>query len=415
MKKWKWSLIIIVVALIIGGIVWHKTHQKKALGSTVSIWVVGEEPTNIAPLMSEFEKQNPGVTVVVQYVPWDSAVTKLLTAILSNTTPDISIVGSTDLAYFQSLGVLENLKPYMESPNSLIHESDFIPSTIESNQYSGGTYGLPWIFGAKIAFYRTDLMEQAGFDTFPTTWEGVEKLCEAEKQNGVKYPVLLPFNSATIFYSFLHDNNTGIINASGNSLVATPQFKVAAEQYLTFNQKGLAPLSVDEDSAQLFAEGQVGILFANPWEDQLLDQAAGTAFRAKWSTALVPGKNGSISDLGGNDLVMFKASKNKENAFKLMAFLTSPEIEYQYYKETGIPPTNIKGWDYLPNTPFNQVAKQQVYASVVQLNIPQNEKLESQIVQSLQNVIYKQQTLDQALSSLNIKVNKIMKNEDDDE
>ena len=73
----------------------------------------------------------------------------------------------------------------------------------------------------------------------------------------------------------------------------------------------------------LFAIGKS----ANPWEDQLLDQAAGTAFRAKWSTALVPGKNGSISDLGGNDLVMFKASKNKENAFKLMAFLTSPEIE----------------------------------------------------------------------------------------
>ena len=40
---------------------------------TITVWAMGEEGKKIAILAREFEKENPGIKVITQAIPWDAA------------------------------------------------------------------------------------------------------------------------------------------------------------------------------------------------------------------------------------------------------------------------------------------------------------------------------------------------------
>ena len=46
----------------------------------IKFWAMGREGEIVPELLTEFERENPGVRVLVQQVPWSAAHEKLLTA-----------------------------------------------------------------------------------------------------------------------------------------------------------------------------------------------------------------------------------------------------------------------------------------------------------------------------------------------
>ncbi|MBX9890479.1 MAG: extracellular solute-binding protein, partial [Amoebophilaceae bacterium] len=203
---------------------------------TLNVWAMGEEAKSLGTVASEFEKQNPNIHVVVQSIPWGMVHQKLLTAIAGDSTPDVSMMGTSFMAEMVQVGAFEELSPYLAKDNAT-KLTDFIPSTLLTNQFDGKTYGFPWTADTRIMFYRKDLMNQAGFKEFPKTWNEMYKLAEAEKKNGVKAPIALPkaeLNASPEMLSALWQNNTDIIDAQGKSLVLTPEFKQSVNYYTSY-------------------------------------------------------------------------------------------------------------------------------------------------------------------------------------
>src|SRR5512141_2157958 len=62
---------------------------------TLRMWALGREGEEVQKLIPEFERENPGIHVIVQQVPWSAAHEKQLTAIVGNASPDISQLGNT--------------------------------------------------------------------------------------------------------------------------------------------------------------------------------------------------------------------------------------------------------------------------------------------------------------------------------
>ena len=77
--------------------------------TTLRFWAFGREGEVLQELMPEFERQNPGIRVRVQQIPWTAAHEKLLTAYVGNATPDLAQVGNTWIPEFAALGALEPL------------------------------------------------------------------------------------------------------------------------------------------------------------------------------------------------------------------------------------------------------------------------------------------------------------------
>ena len=70
---------------------------------------MGREGEVLSELVPEFERQNPGISVRVQQIPWSAAHEKLLTAYVGDATPDIAMLGNTWVPEFVALDALEPL------------------------------------------------------------------------------------------------------------------------------------------------------------------------------------------------------------------------------------------------------------------------------------------------------------------
>src|SRR6266702_3627598 len=64
-------------------------------GVVLDFWGLGREGEVVAELMPAFERENPGIRVRVQQIPWTAAHEKLLTAYVGNATPDVAQLGNT--------------------------------------------------------------------------------------------------------------------------------------------------------------------------------------------------------------------------------------------------------------------------------------------------------------------------------
>ncbi len=72
----------------------------------IKFWAMGREGEIVPELLKEFERENPGVRVIVQQVPWSAAHEKLLTAFAGDSLPDVAQMGNTWISEFAALGCL---------------------------------------------------------------------------------------------------------------------------------------------------------------------------------------------------------------------------------------------------------------------------------------------------------------------
>ena len=70
---------------------------------TLRFWGMGREGEVVQELARGFERDNPGIRVRVQQIPWTAAHEKLLTAHVGDATPDIAQLGNTWIAEFAAL------------------------------------------------------------------------------------------------------------------------------------------------------------------------------------------------------------------------------------------------------------------------------------------------------------------------
>ena len=119
----------------------------------------------VAPIIAEFEKQNPGVHVEVEQLTWATGLEKIQAALASGTQPDVCELGSTWLPRFSYEGVLEDLTSVYEAERDSFLMWD-------SALWKDHVYGLPWVQGSRVLFINRELFRRAGLDPDhpPDTW-----------------------------------------------------------------------------------------------------------------------------------------------------------------------------------------------------------------------------------------------------
>jgi multiple sugar transport system substrate-binding protein len=69
---------------------------------------------------------------------------------------------------------------------------------------------------------------------------------------------------------------------------------------------------------------------------------------SKWSTAPMPAPDGTqypgVSLSGGSSLVLFRSSKKQDAAWKLIEFLSRPDVQSRFYELSGDLPARRSGW-----------------------------------------------------------------------
>lgn len=312
----------------------------------LTIWAQGTEGEALADFLAPFEEENPDVEIQVTPVPWDSAQNKYQTAVAGNTTPDIGMLGSDWMPAFGSA--------LLPTPSE-IDTSDIFPVALETTDLGGTHYGVPWYVETRALFYRTDLMEQAGFTEFPTDWEGFKALAKGYQTGaGAEYGVTLPsggWNSFIGNLPFMWSNGGEIIDAEQTEwTIDTPENAEALDYIRSFFDEGIADPNPDNESGSQvsrFVDGSTPMFISGPWDIPGLAAAGGDGFADKFAVAPIPASPSgeSISFAAGANLAVFKGSKNPDAAWKLIQWLTQPDVQVEWYKTVNGLPSQQSAWD----------------------------------------------------------------------
>ena len=60
-------------------------------------------------------------------------------------------------------------------------KENHLDGTLQTVEYDGKTWGVPWFTDAGMLFYRRDLLERAGFSEPPTTWDEMKEMARKVK------------------------------------------------------------------------------------------------------------------------------------------------------------------------------------------------------------------------------------------
>jgi multiple sugar transport system substrate-binding protein len=313
---------------------------------------MGAEGEVVAQMMPEFERENPGIHVRVQSMPWSAAHEKLLTSFVGESSPDVAQLGNTWVPEFTAIHALEPLDGYA-ARSRVVQPDAFFRGIWDTNVIDDTTFGIPWYVDTRVIFYRRDLLRRAGYDSIPSTWAGWRAAMEAVKrqQGANRYAIFLPTNEwAQPMILGLQAGSPILKDGGRYGAFADSAFAHAFDFYLGLFRDGLAPVAGTNDIAnvyQEFARGMFAMWITGPWNVGEMKKRLPADLQNAWATSPLPGPTGDSSGVslaGGSSIVIFKASAHRSAAWKLVEYLSRPQQQLRFSRLTGDLPASIAAW-----------------------------------------------------------------------
>ncbi|WP_333679728.1 sugar ABC transporter substrate-binding protein [Dyella sp.] len=382
---------------------------------TLTFWTIGREGEAVTQLLPEFERENPGIHVVLQQLPLSAAHQKLLTAFAGDSTPDITQLGNTWLPELAALGALEPLQTRV-AQSSVIRADDYFPSIWSTNRYEGVLYGVPWYIDTRLLFYRGDLLKAAGFDAPPRDWQEWRRMLAAlsNPARGI-YGILLPTNEYEQLMSLALQQSDPLLRDGGRyGNFESAGFKRALTFYVdTFRLHQAPPITNIEagNPWEEFGRGVYRFYFSGPWNIQEFRKRLPAAEEGDWNTAPLPGPDGpGASVAGGSSLVIFRKARHKQAAWKLIEYLSRPDVQGRFYDLLGDMPPRRSSWNQhsLRDDPKVQAFREQLEHVKPAPPVPEWEQIANEMQLVAAQAVAGNLTIDQAAAEIDRRADRIL-------
>ncbi len=328
----------------------------RAQANKLTVWLQVDAqsgwPDVVAAANQEFQQQNPGWSVNVQYQSWGDHLQKFDATIAGNDTPDVIEMGNTEMTAYMSSGAFADLTT---SKSQFPNSGSWLAGLAKSGMYGGKLYGVPYYAGSRVVTYRSDLFKKAGVAKAPTsiTQFTADLLKVAKMEKGVKgfTPMYL---AGTDWYSALdwvfdyggsiattHAHKwVGTLDspASVAGLTAYKDFfgKVALKSAATLDEANPAPYTV-------YSQGLTAAILGPAW----FSCCTGTKYKSVTAQFVMPSHTGGKpipGFLGGSDLAVPAQSGQKSQAMQWIGDFTNTQNEQSLQAKGNIPnATNLLG------------------------------------------------------------------------
>ena len=382
----------------------------------VRFWALGREGEVVAQLIPEFERLNPGIRVEVQQGPWLSAHEKLLTAFAGDATPDVAQLGSSWVPELVALGAIEPLDTRLNA-SRVVDRRDYFEGPLQGNRIDGRIWAIPWYADTRLLFYRSDLLRAAGFARPPGDWEEWLRAMRAIKARGDRgdYAVLLPINEYEPLLALALQPGDPLLRDGGRyGNFQSPGFARASDFYFGLFREGLAPRLSNTQISNVydeFARGHFAFYVSGPWNIGEFRRRLPPERQDDWMTAPLPGPDGpGASIAGGASLAIFARSRNKDAAWRLVEYLSRPDVQRRFFVLTGDLPARRSAWaaPELANDPYAAAFRDQLERAVPPPAVPEWERIGQQMRIVAERAVAGQITPAQFRSTLDADVDRFL-------
>jgi multiple sugar transport system substrate-binding protein len=283
-------------------------------------------------VIPRFEKLNPSIKVVQVPFDYNSLQQKLTTSVAGGTLPDVIRSDIAWVPQYAKLGAFAPLDKAMPDFTSLAKKT--YPGSLATNFYKGHYYGLPLDTNTRVEMYNTAALASAGITSPPRTFADLRADAPKLKAKGI----YLFADSGTGGWNVLPwiwsggGSLTNSTYTKATGYLNSPKTVAAVQLLVDLYKAGAIPSLMTGDQGAVgtedgLATAKYATILDGPWMFPIF-RSAYPNFHLQ--TALVPaGPGGSISVVGGEDIVMAQSSKHKQAAEQFIRFMLSPWAQTQ--------------------------------------------------------------------------------------
>jgi multiple sugar transport system substrate-binding protein len=382
--------------------------------TTIEFWALGREGEVVVELLPQFHREHPGIRVDVQQIPWSAAHEKLLTAHVGDSFPDMAQIGNTWIPELVTLRGVVPLNARVRA-SQIVRQSDYFPGIWETNVVREELYGVPWYCDTRVLFYRTDMIAQP-----PRTWSewiAIMERLKRESRDPHFFPLLLPTNEWNQPVILAVQLGAELVTHEGEARFEDPRFLEAFSFYLDIYRRKLAAVVSSSQIANLyqqFGAGEFAMFMSGPWDVGNLRLRLPAELQSSWSTAPMPAPDGTpypgASLSGGSSLVISSRSNKQDACWKLIEFLSRPDIQMRFYELSGDLPAHRAAWatPKLANDPQIAAFRMQLDRTAALPRIPEWENIATSIFEAGQLAARGRYTPAEAAQRLDRKVDTML-------
>ena len=306
-------------------------------------------------IIPAFEKQHPNIKVNYVDVPYSSLEQKLETGAAGGELPDLVRSDITWVPKFASLGVFAQLDGSMPDFDSLA-KADY-PGTLTADKWNGHYYGLPLDTNTRGEISNQTALTSAGISAPPATFDQLQsdaatlaaKKVSVFADSGLQGWDVLPW----IWSGGGDIANPQLTKATG--YLNGPKSVAAIQLLVNLYKQGAIPnLIIGNQGAVSTQDGLPKGNYANildgPWMHDIWT-AQYSSFNPVYSP-MPAGPGGSISVVGGEDIVMTATSKNATADQQFIAFTQSAAFQLPMAKTGEMSVVSSLGQQEVAATPY---------------------------------------------------------------
>lgn len=344
-KRVFYGAIALVTAVLVFGIHRIVLSQQPV---TVSVLIQALERAQWEPIVERFEEENPDIRLeIIEGPNATNLVEDLYTSafLLGDSIYDLVYMDIVWTPKFAAAGWLDPLDDRVSEEEL----SEFLEGDVEGGRFNGELYRMPFRSDAGMLYYRTDLLEENGFDPPETTEELLEISRSLQEQGAVEWGYVWQGRQyeglAAVFVEILEGHGGFWVNPETEEVGLDDPEAIAALEFLTQTiDDGISPRGVttyqEEEARRFFQNGRTVFMRNWPYVWPLANED-GSAVQGKIAIQPMVHAAGFSPGAcqGGWGLALAKDSSHKEEAWRVIEFITSESAQKEFVLDTGYVPS----------------------------------------------------------------------------
>jgi multiple sugar transport system substrate-binding protein len=339
------------------------TTQSKAVTLTHWYWADNSAySAKMQEMVADFNATNgSNITVTAQEYPWDGGAysNNLFTAVMGGGGPSTSSFKLTSTPSFTANKLLANLDSYIANWSD---KADIEPSLFDTMKQASGTnsvYVMPWNTQVLYVYYRPSMFTAAGV-TVPKTYDEFLAACKKLTRDTTG-------DGKTDVYGFGMRGAKGgqepwgsFIWARGGNFkdFTTAQAVAGMQDFIDLYKNGYVPPTATTDGFNEiianFKSGKTAMTVHHIGSSADMIKTFGDDVDA----FVFPAGVGQWTSMGDTENVMFESCKDKDAAFKWLAYLATGKGQETWCTTTGNVPVSkrVQAMSVFQNNKFMKVS-----------------------------------------------------------
>lgn len=298
----------------------------------------------VSKLTEEFTEAYPDVNITFDAMPFDAMRDKILTSSLApSATYDVIIIDNPWTDEFARAGYLHPLDDLISSADGYAYD-DFVPALANISSVDGVIYGVPYYNYALGLIVRQDIFDQNGLK-IPTTIEDYMSTVAGLTSDGFYGAAMQPQKGYKImeeWKNWLYANGGELFSSDGKIIINNEAAVTALNQYIETFNNAAPPNSANwgfDEALRAVSSGKAATMLSYNWMLPALNAKGGMSgdLAGNFTLHEVPGGK---SVLGLWSWGITSNSENKDDAWKFISWITSPEIAKRRAIMGGAPVRN---------------------------------------------------------------------------